>query len=129
VNHFNLVRALLKARIPAALLTIWLGLTASGCRSHGIDITIQNNAPVPIRNLEVDYPGAAFGTPIISPGKSFWYHIKPTSDGDLLITFEPENGKTVRQKGPAVHLSDMGKMILIVYQDQNQEWRMRVQPP
>ena len=117
----------LKTRIPVLLLATWLAVTICACRSHGIDVTVQNNASVPIRNVEVDYPGAAFGAPTIVPGKSYWYHIKPTGDGEVSLSFEMDNGKTFHQKGPTVHASDRGKMILIVEQDATQQWRIRAQ--
>lgn len=117
----------LKTRISVWLLAAGLGVTTCACRSHGVDVTVQNNASVPIRNVEVDYPGAAFGAPVIVPGKSYWYHIKPTGDGEISLSFEMENGKTFHQKGPTVHASDGGKMILIVELDASQQWRMRAQ--
>jgi hypothetical protein len=109
----------------ARLLLCCLCVAVSSCRSSGIDVTIQNNATVPIRNVEVDYPGAVFGTPVISPGKSFWYHIKPLNDGDLSVSFELENGKSIKQKGPAVKAGYRGTMTLIVEQDPRQQWRVR----
>jgi len=115
----------LKVGILAVLLT--LGFAAAACRSSGIDVTVQNNAPVPIRNLEVDYPGAAFGATVIAPGKSYWYHIKPSSDGDISLSFETETGKTFREKGPSVQVGGRGKVVLIVEQDARQQWRMRSQ--
>ena len=115
----------LKARTFVGLLTTCFALNA--CRSKGIDVTIQNNAPVPIRNVEIDYPGAAFGAPVISPGKSYWYHIKPSGDGEISVSFEMDNGKTFRQKGPAVQAGKSDKLLLIVEQDAKQQWRMRAE--
>ena len=114
-----------KTTIYLGLLIVCFCLTA--CRSKGIDVTIQNNASVPIRNLEVDYPGAAFGTPIIEPGKSFWYHIKPTNDGAISIAFDTENARTFRQKGPVVQAGKMGRILIIVEQDAKQQWNVRAQ--
>lgn len=90
-------------------------------------MTIQNNAQTPLRNVELDYPGAAFGTGTIAPGGSYWYHIKPTGDGELTLSFEQENGKTIKQKGPAVHAGATGRMIIIMEQDSAKQWHMRVE--
>jgi hypothetical protein len=114
-------------RASLRLLTVFLALASFACRSHGIDVTIQNNSSVPIRNVEFDYPSAAFGTAVIAPGKSYWYHIKPSGNGEVSLSFEPENGKAFREKGPTVHAGDSGTMTLIVEQDARQQWRMRVQ--
>jgi hypothetical protein len=116
-----------KKRLSLWLLMVLLGLATSACRSHGIDVTIQNNSSVPIRNVELDYPTAAFGTAVIAPGKSYWYHIKPSGSGEVSLSFEPENGKAFREKGPTVHAGDSGTLTLIVEQDAGQQWRMRVQ--
>lgn len=102
-------------------------LAASACRSSGIDVTIQNNAGVPLRNVEFDYPGAAFGTISIAPGASFWYHIKPTSDGDITLSFEQPDAKTIRQKQGSVHAGESGRLIIIVERDSNQQWRTRIE--
>lgn len=91
-------------------------LLIAGCRSRGIDVTVQNNAAIPLRNVEVDYPGAAFGTPMIKPGASYWYHIKPTDNGDLTLSFEQENGPAVRRKLTTIKASEAGRLIVIVEQ-------------
>jgi hypothetical protein len=106
---------------PTALLLLAAVLLVSGCRSRGIDVTVQNNATVPLRNVEVDYPGAAFGTAIIKPGASYWYHIKPTDSGDLTLSFEQENGPVVKRKLAAIKAGEAGRMIVIVEQ-QDGKW-------
>lgn len=113
--------------ICAGLLVLVATVAISACRSHGFDVTIQNNASIPIRNVELDYPGAAFGTPVIAPGKSYWYHIKPTGDGDVSLSFELENGKAFRDKGPVVHAGESGHLVLIIEQDARERLRMRTQ--
>lgn len=97
------------------------------CHSSGINVTIQNNSEVPLRNVELDYPGAAFGTGRIAPGASYWYHIKPTSDGDLTLSFEQADAKMIRQKPGAVHARESGRLIIIVEQDASQQWHTRVE--
>jgi hypothetical protein len=102
-------------------------LSASACRSSGIDVTIQNNAKVPLRNVEIDYPGAAFGTGSIAPGSSFWYHIKPTSDGEITLAFEQPDATTIRQKQASVRAGESGRLIIIVERDASQQWHTRVE--
>ena len=117
----------LKLRLTVCLLFGMFSILLIGCRAHGIDITIQNNGPTALRNVELDYPGAAFGTGAIAPGASYWYHIKPTADGDLTLSFEQDDGKTFKQKGPAVHAADRGRMALILEKDAAQQWRLRTE--
>jgi hypothetical protein len=124
------VRALQRVVTPLKLrISIYLLAAlamALGCHSHGIDVTIQNNAKVPLRNVELDYPGASFGTGSILPGASYWYHIKPTEDGEITLSFE-ENGKPFRQKEPVVHAGEDGRMIIIVDQNSSRQWTVRVE--
>ena len=114
----------MRQQIAILALCFSAGIVTFGCHSRGIDITIQNNAHMPMKNVEVDYPGAAFGTGGVAPGASYQYHIKPLSTGDVTLSFEQENGKTFKQKGPTVHAGDAGQMILILDQDASQQWHM-----
>jgi hypothetical protein len=117
----------IRSRILAGLSTLLLAAAMGACHASGFDLTIQNNATVPLRNVEVDYPGAAFGVPLIAAGKSYWYHIKPTADGQIGVSFELDSGKNFREKGPAVNAGKRGKITLILEQDEKQQWRIRTQ--
>ena len=110
-----------------AWLILLLALFCGGCHSRGINVSIQNNAKVPLLNVEVDYPGASFGTGSIPPNGSFWYRIKPTGDGQLTLSFDLQNGANHKEKGPTLHHGEEGNIILIVDQDPAGKWQMRVQ--
>lgn len=110
-----------------ALAVIALWIFALGCHSTGVNVTIQNNAKVPLRNVELDYPGATFGTSNIAPGGSFWYHIKPTKDGAVTLSFDEENGKSFKQTGPTVHQGKDERLVLVVDQDAGGKWRISVE--
>ncbi|HWY67403.1 MAG TPA: hypothetical protein VNX88_02000 [Terriglobales bacterium] len=97
------------------------------CRSRGIDVTILNDGQTTIRNVEFDYPGAAFGTGTIAPGASFSYRIKPLSRGEVTLSFEQGDGKTFKQKGPTVVANEDGRLVIVVEQDAAKQWRMRVE--
>ena len=114
----------IKLRILVGLFCLLLAAATSACHASGFDVTIQNSSTVPLRNVEVDYPGAAFGAALIAPGKSYWYHIKPTGDGQIGVSFELENGKSLRLKGPAVSAGRRGKFTLAVEQDERQQWHV-----
>ena len=114
----------MKAALSVIAFSAVLGLA---CHSSGINVTIQNNSKVPLRNVELDYPGAAFGTGRIAPGASYWYHMKPTSDGDLTLSFEQPDAKTIRQKQGSVRAGESGRLIIIVEQDADQQWHTRIE--
>ena len=113
-----------KAGVASIVL---LFVILAGCHSRGVNVSIQNDSKVPLRNVEVDYPGASFGTGSIPPNGSFWYRIKPTSDGQLTLSFDQQNGATQKEKGPTLHRGEEGNIILIVDQDDAGKWQMRVE--
>lgn len=117
----------MKLKVQICLLVILLGMANASCHSRGIDVTIQNSSHVPLRNVEVDYPGAAFGIASISPGGTYWYHIKPLDDGDLTIGFELENGKNFKQKQVRVHKGEAGKLVIVVEQDSREQFLTRIE--
>ena len=117
----------MKRKIQISLLAVLLSVAGWGCHSHGVDVTIQNNASIPLRNVEVDYPGAAFGVANISPGASYWYHIKPLDDGDLTLGFELENGKNFKQKQASVRRGQAARLVIIVEQDSTGQIHTRIE--
>lgn len=73
-----------KASVPSLLVLV---ITVTGCRSPGITVQIVNQTPVPIRTVEVLYPGGSYGIAHLVRGNSHAKWIKPSSDGALIITF------------------------------------------
>ena len=112
-------------KTKSALCLLIAAAAMLACRSHGIDITIQNNAQAPLRNVELDYPGGAFGTGMIAPGASYWYHIKPNAEGEITLTFQREDGTVFQQKGATVRPGKTGRMTVFLDQDASKQWRMR----
>ncbi|HWC17916.1 MAG TPA: hypothetical protein VG498_12930 [Terriglobales bacterium] len=117
----------MKLKVQIFLFAIAVSWLITACHSRGIDVTIQNNAAVSLRNVEIDYPGAAFGVPVISPGGSYWYHIKPLDDGELTLGFELENGRNFKQKQAAVRKGEAGRLVIIVEQDSSNQFHTRIE--
>ncbi len=99
----------------------------AGCRSRGINITITNNGPAPVRNVELDYPGGTFGTAAIQPNASFPYRIKIIGNGALRLIFEEAHGKTHHENGPEVRAGDDGLITITIDKDANNTWKTDVQ--
>jgi hypothetical protein len=114
-----------KLKTPVWVSLIALSL-ASAC-SRGVDLRIQNNGRETLRNVEVDYPGAAFGIGTLAPGASYAYRMKPLSTGDLTVAFELQNGKDFKQKGPTVPAGKNTHMLLVLEQDDSHQWHMRAE--
>jgi len=111
----------------AIILVVCAVLTSTvACRSRGVDVTIRNDGKSAIHNLEFDYPGAAFGTGSIAPGASFSYRVKPLSRGEVTLSFEQQDGKTFKQKGPVVFPNQDSRLFIIIEQDATKQWRVRI---
>jgi len=117
----------LNFRIAIVVVVCTLTANTIACRSRGIDVTIRNEGQATIHNVEFDYPGAAFGTGKIEPGASYSYRVKPLSGGEVSLSFEQENGKTFKQKGPTVVANTDGRLLVVVEQDAAKQWRMQVE--
>lgn len=83
-------------------------ITAIGCGSHVVQITLTNISQQPIRTIVVDYPGATFGVNVLDPGKSFPYKIKPLETGPLKIQFTDALGAIHSYSGTVLHKNDEG---------------------
>jgi len=127
VHNLRSSKYTLNPKIAIVVVVCTLTANTIACRSRGIDVTIRNDGQTTIRNVEFDYPGAAFGTGSIAPGASYSYRVKPLSRGEVSLSFEQENGKTFKQKGPTLVANTDGRLVIVVEQDVTKQWRMRVE--
>ena len=96
-----------------------LGATASllfvaGCRSHQMDITVENRTGASARLLEVDYPNASFGANNLAPGTVMHYRIQVTADGPLSLQYTASDGHIVHSNGPAVSANQEGSLEILL---------------
>jgi hypothetical protein len=102
-------------------------LPFAACHSTGVNVTIRNNGHAAIRNVELDYPGASFGIGTIGAGSSYSYRIKPTGNGQMVLSFDQENGKSFKEPGPKIDRGVDANLVVLVDQDASNQWRMRVE--
>lgn len=98
---------------PVALLLISL-LGMSGCRSHFVEATIDNQGSTPLRLVEVDYPSASFGVQALEPGAQYRYRFKIQGSGDVTIAFTDSLGKVHSVTGPELREGQEGTLRVIV---------------
>jgi hypothetical protein len=98
-------------------LVVFTLLTAVGCRSHVINVTVVNTSSQPVSTIIVDYPDAAFGMNSLAPGKSFPYVIKPVGTGPLKVQFTNAQGVGHTANGPTLHKGDEGAIQIRLSQD------------
>ena len=92
-------------------------LSAAGCRSHVIKVTVVNSSSQPVSTIIVDYPDATFGVNSLAPGKSFPYVIKVMGTGPLKVQFTNAQGVSHTANGPTLHKGDEGAIEIKLSQD------------
>lgn len=78
----------------AASITLATVLAISGCKSYWVNARIENQTGQPIRELEVDYPTASFGTNTLAPGAAMHYRFQIRGSGPVKVEYTLPDGKT-----------------------------------
>lgn len=92
-------------------------LSAAGCRSHVIKVTVVNSSSQPVSTIIVDYPDASFGVNSLAPGKTFPYVIKPMGTGPLKVQFTDAQGVGHTVNGPMLHKGDERAIQIELWQE------------
>jgi len=74
-------------------------LLTSGCKSFWIDATVENQTGQPIRQLEVGYPSASFGSNGLAPGATMHYRFQIRGTGAIRVEYTTAEGKTIHAQG------------------------------
>lgn len=74
-------------------------LGCAGCKSYWIDTRVENQSGQPIRELEVDYPTASFGTNSLAPGASMHYRFQVRGSGPVKVEYTSSSEKQVHAQG------------------------------
>ncbi len=98
-------------------------LLLAGCRSALVHATVINNGTAELRNIEVDYPNASFGLPVLAPGKQFHYEFQTEDPGKLSVKFEDVKGKSFSAKGPSVAANQQGALVIELDASGHAVWR------
>lgn len=96
--------------LAAALLSVTTLLV--GCHSHYIQATVVNHSPAVINVLQVEYPGAAFGTQAIPAGGTFRYRFKLLGSGDLKIAWTDASQKDHTMQSLHLNEGQEGTLLL-----------------
>lgn len=86
------------------------GLT--GCRSHWVETTVENQTGQTVHEVEVDYPSASFGINSLASGGTMHYRFKVQGSGPLKVQYALEDGKTVSGQGPTLNEGEQGRLTL-----------------
>jgi hypothetical protein len=86
------------ARVAIAAATM-LALATTGCHSHWVDATIENQTGATVHELEVDYPTASFGKNALEAGQSMHYRFQIRGSGPVKVEYTFDNGKLTHAQG------------------------------
>jgi hypothetical protein len=106
----------LKTRTKALLAAASLPFLAcfAGCRSHQIEITVENRTGMPLRLLEVDYPNASFGMDTVGPGSVLKYSIQTQGSGPVKVLYTAPDKHQAQIAGPQLHEKQEGKLDIVL---------------
>jgi hypothetical protein len=107
----------MRVRKPAARLAILAVLAgmAGGCKSHHVEIALENRTGGAIRLVEVDYPTASFGENAMAAGAKVHYRIQVQGSGPVKVTYAAGNGsQTTEIGGPALSEGQEGRLEIVL---------------
>ena len=86
----------------------------SACRSHHVEMTVENRTGSAIQLLEVDYPSASFGANGLPAGADFHYRIQLRGGGPLKVQYTAGDGRQVQLDGPALAEPQEGRLEIVL---------------
>jgi len=93
-------------------LACLLCLVSTGCKSFWIESTVDNQSGEAVRELEVDYPTASFGTNTLAPGATMHYRFQVRGSGPVKVEYTVPNGKLVHAQGLALSERQQGQLLI-----------------
>ena len=115
-------------RILSAALACFLLLLASGCKSYWIDATVENQTGQAIRELEVAYPTASFGSNGLAPGATMHYRFQIRGQGPVKVEYTAPDGKTARAQGLTLAEHQQGRLTIRLLPQGKVEFLPNLQP-
>jgi hypothetical protein len=115
------------SRILAAVLVPML-LWAAGCRSHHIDVTVENRTGAAIELLEVDYPSASFGADRLAAGEVFRYSIQVRGSGPVKVEYTKSDGRQAQMSGPTLAEHQEGQFQIVLLPGGTAEFHPHLAP-
>ncbi len=114
-------------RLVSAVLLSLLPVVAA-CRSHHIEITVENRTGTAVKLLEVDYPSASFGADAVAAGADFHYRIQVRGSGPLSVAYTAAGGSTAQIAGPELSEGQQGRIEIVLLPAQKAEFHAELNP-
>lgn len=110
----------------AAFLVAFTAISA--CRSHHVEITVENQTGAPIQLLEIDYPNASFGADSLASGANFHYRIQVSGNGALKIQYTFPGDHQVKITGMSLAQGQQGTLHIILQPNGKADFRPQLIP-
>ena len=117
-----------KLRQVALAGILFVLIPLAGCRSDWIDATIDNRSGQTVRELEVDYPTASFGTNSLIPGAQMHYRFQIRGEGPVKVTFTGQDGKIFHAQGLTLSEHRHGELLIRLLPVGQVEFIPKLQP-
>jgi hypothetical protein len=111
--------------LQAALMAFW-GLAVVGCKSHHVQIAVENRTGVPLQLLEVDYPSASFGQDSLAMGATFLYRVQVRGSGPVKVQYSVSGGVHRQIAGPQLSEGDQGSLTIVLLPDGKAEFSSQI---
>jgi hypothetical protein len=103
-------------------------LSTSGCKSEWVNASIENRSGETVRQLEIDYPSASFGTDSLAPGATMRYRFQIRGSGPMELVYSFGNGKSVRSRGPMLFEHQQGRLTIHLLPQGKTEFETDLRP-
>lgn len=101
---------------------LFLLVLVAGCRSRFVASTIENDTDRPLRMVEMDYPGAGFGTSTLAPHAVYSYRFKAIGSGALSLSYTDALGVARTSAGPVVKDGQGGSLAVHIREQGAVSW-------
>ena len=99
------------AQSLSLLLTL---VMIAGCRSHHVEITVENRTGAAIQLIEVDYPSASFGADALASEGRLSYSIQVRGTGPVKVQYKASSGAQQQISGPSLAERDEGLLEIVL---------------
>ena len=96
-----------------------------GCRSHHIEIAVENRTGAEVRLLEVDYPSASFGADSVAVGQTVRSSIQVQGSGPVKVLYTAPDRHQAQISGPELHEKQEGTLEIILLPGDKAEFHLR----
>jgi hypothetical protein len=106
------LKTYIKAMLAVALLPFFLCVV--GCKSHHVEISVENRTGAAVRLLEVDYPNASFGADSVAAGQTVRLSIQVQGSGEVKVMYTAPDRHQTQITGPALVEKQEGKLAIVL---------------